>query len=60
MKIDKKKIEVRIMEEQLTFEELTVELFEYMDLETEFMEHDVTSDETQIEENSAWRWMGFE
>ena len=41
------------MEEQLTFAELkTAELFEYPDLETEFMEHNVSSDEIHIEDNS--------
>ena len=41
------------MEEQLTFAELTtVEFFEYPDLETELMEHDVSTDEIHIEDNS--------
>ena len=41
------------MEEQLTFAELTtVEFFEYPDLEKELMEHDVSSDEIHIEDNS--------
>ena len=41
------------MEEQLSFAQLTtVELFEYPDLEKELIEHDVSSDEIHIEDNS--------